>query len=312
VLREVRAPPGFEVSDLPALYTTANGYARQYVRAELDSLPDDGQRVVYKIKHAQVGRLFIWAARLYAETEALLSSQHVSASQVFEPIYSALVSVNGDTVVSALEYFMRVMFASTTRAIQTLETLRLRAGADVPPDASPDDAKADHGAVARYFNAALALVQQRQERCPSGETVLYSRKCLEVFAPSVFENVIETILKHGSALGDVSTACESSVCIWVVWLESAQRLLNLGAAPTPNTESIRAALLALPMPQALAELLTSLDVFIQRQHTSLLQHQGFDLDRHETVSRIRRHIGDLIATHYYWDSLLMHTYALEK
>lgn len=343
--REIAVEPIADEMDLfDGYYCSALGYNRNYSAANCAALSSVCEQVAYKIQHAQLGRLIEWAFALDKQMRFHVRETHkMDADCLFAPIYAAMVSQQNDSVASALDFFMRAMYAATA-----IDAQRFAARETKNPRQTPDSKL-----LQRFFDARLALAQQNEatrekdatEKKQSAEPVAtpHQRNAVSLMHTLRFLTLFDVTESYGSVLGDDTTSRESARCLWVVWLQNAESIYSLAyendycaaytepgdvtCASEAEAQALHAKmahavgermanvmlhLSTLPEPHSVGVLCSALEEFIDRQHTMLLQNFGFDLDKHGLVQRMRRHLHDLVEVVRYYNSAVLQTHKLDQ
>lgn len=304
--------------------STESGYAKKYSHTQCMALPSVGARVAYKIKHAQLGRSMSWALQMFQEMSGALAAGKVEPRVVYAPIYAQIITQQNDDVPSVLEYFMRMMYVTTTDDIAATHEQRCaRLGVNPPT-------LVDAEATRYYFATAMAVSQSADDTATATESqsaaiVQGTHKRNVATNSTAFSSLFDTIgaSKTGSAFGDAATTRESCRCLWLVWLESAERLFTIAhenehcGATRKTSDALLASkvveyvtrmmvlLVTLPPPHAVTALFSALLRYIEQHHVTLLQTYGFDLDADGMLARVRRHLCDLTHVVAYCDTVVL-------
>lgn len=330
-----------EAQQFDGFYTTESGYSKAYSLTECFQLNTIGERVAYKVRNAQFGRLMVWASQLHKELSLLVANQYVTTEVLFAPIYAHMAHIEKDNVPAVLEYFMRVMYCSISKDIILMKNRRLQhLGFE-----NSDSTAVEVSDIANYFNLVSALAQQQRELVRrtlqnndddnaniDRDEILdtYNRNSIEKLASGPFSCILEDLCNakqlHSSVSSDDFTSRESFRCVWLVILENAERVFceiynTEHSTAFQDVSSLDPALLriqilhqaitinklltSLPPPATLVLIFGAFERFIMRQHEQLLRKYGFDLDHFGTLARCRKHIYDLIAVFFLHDSLIL-------
>ena len=314
-----------------SFYIFQDGFDRNYNRAAQEV--SIGQQVESKIAHACFGRHMIWATKIYVEMKTHLEKANIDARVLYTPIYLQLQNSN-ECLSSVLEFFMRLMYISVFENISTV--LKREAKNGHTSATSPIEY------IQKYFNVSLALAKNLLAVGPikrakisedddnDDHLVQFSAKnnhklCgdteyLESCLPhqrnlaanlevAEFKSLFTLLQEKKYALfGEESISRESSLCLWVVWLQNVDKIYaiaidneceakdNLPSTLGTSSDRIGAALNLLtctPKPHIFTCIMDCLRQFIERHYSILLRETGFDLNQNGLINALYRQIGVL-------------------
>jgi len=316
----------------PAFHTSASGYHGSFDEHKYAKMTKVTEKVAYKIRHAQLGRLFRWALLLRREWETAMDrAASVPLEILYSPIYTTMSLVQADDLTSVIEFFVRAKYAATTLQLDRFLSQQ---------KSSASGETLTTSVMQKYFDVRLALCEA--DGCKTSAAGLHSgatqqRNAIQLHDATQFLSLLDVTETQGSPLGNAETALESARCLWTIWLQNLHILYTLAhkrnvlcvSGSEASTESetddtdfakkiaanmteIMLTLVTMPKMQNLTVLLTSVEKFVVQQQYFLLQKYGFDLDACGLVQRVRRRLNALAQVALFYESYVLQGYRVNQ
>ena len=278
-----------------------------------------GDQVELKLQHAGFGRLLIWATKLFYEMKDLVQKKIIDPQVLYAPIYLHLKQENLSAI---LEFFMRQMYVYVCENIESI----------AKQDSQFKDINLTH--VQKYFNASKAiarhlllsskLTNSKQAKKAQDSDCIVNDKLLlcgdTEYSPTCFPHnrliatnlqITETLSlfavlreRNYSLFGSESVNCESSFCLWLVWLQNVERLYYMTDEKRRDPEAQKL-FTGTIKPKHFRCIMDMLREFIVAHSSVLLQETGFDMNHEDLLQKLLARIN-LLCDFYSIVNLCIH------